>query len=62
MNSPEELARLTRNKFKFYDAEMLVVMWETKLEIVRRLLPPPLQLGQRPIATASLPSAASPTS
>jgi acetoacetate decarboxylase len=54
VKSREELARLARNKFEFYDAEMLVVMWETKPEIVRRLLPPPLQPGQRPIATAFL--------
>ncbi len=36
----------------FYDAEMLVVLWETKPEIVRRLLPPPLKPAGRPIAMA----------
>jgi acetoacetate decarboxylase len=54
VKTPEELAKLVRNKFEFHDAEMLVVMWETKPEIVRRLLPPPLVPAERPIATAFL--------
>ncbi len=54
VKTPEELAKLTRREFEFYDAEMLVVMWETKPEIVRRLLPPPLVPAERPIATAFL--------
>jgi len=36
----------------FYNAEMLVVLWETKPEIVRRLLPPPLKPASQPIAMA----------
>ena len=27
----------------FYDAEILLVLWKTKPDIVRRLLPPPLK-------------------
>ena len=38
--------------YEFYDAEMLVVMWETKPEIIKRLLPPPLKPTDRPLATA----------
>ncbi len=40
--------------FEFYDAEILLVMWETKPEIVKRLLPPPLRPTDRPLATAYL--------
>ena len=36
----------------FYDAEMLIVYWETKPDIVRRLLPPPLKPAAQPIAMA----------
>lgn len=36
----------------FYDAEMLIVYWETKPEIVARLLPPPLRPASRPLAMA----------
>ena len=52
VKSQEELAKLAREKLEFYDAEMLLVMWETKAEIVRRLLPPPLKPAARPLATA----------
>lgn len=54
VKSLEELAKLAQKKFEFYDAEMLIVMWETKPEIVRRLLPPPLEPAEKPIATAFL--------
>lgn len=54
VKSQGELAKLARDRFEFYDAEMLFVMWETKLEIVRRLLPPPLEPAERPLATAFL--------
>lgn len=36
----------------FYDAEMLSVFWETKPEIVARLLPPPLKPADYPLAMA----------
>jgi acetoacetate decarboxylase len=36
----------------FYDAEMLTVFWETKPEIIARLLPPPLKPASAPIAYA----------
>jgi len=52
VKTPEELAGIYRETIDFYDAEMLTVIWETKPEIVRRLLPPPLQPGKRPLAVA----------
>jgi acetoacetate decarboxylase len=54
VKSQAELARLARERFEFYDAEMLVVMWETRPEIIKRLLPPPLKPVDRPLATAFL--------
>jgi acetoacetate decarboxylase len=36
----------------FYDAEMLTVFWETKPEIVARLVPAPLEPADLPIAMA----------
>jgi acetoacetate decarboxylase len=36
----------------FHDAEMLVVFWETKPDIVARLLPPPLKPANQPLVTA----------
>jgi acetoacetate decarboxylase len=36
----------------FYDAETLSIIWETKQEIVERLLPPPLEPFEMPIARA----------
>ena len=41
-----------RETADFYDAEMLVTYWETKPEIVKRLLPPPLKPASQPIAYA----------
>jgi acetoacetate decarboxylase len=39
-------------RLHFHDAEMLTVLWETKTEIVKRVLPPPLNPLKRPIALA----------
>jgi acetoacetate decarboxylase len=52
MKSYEELGRMARETSEFYDAEMLTVMWETKPEIVERLLPPPLKPAAKPLASA----------
>lgn len=52
VKTSEEIAKIYRETFDFYDAEMLTVFWETKPEIVRRLLPPPLKPGKRPLALA----------
>jgi len=52
VKTSEEIAGIYRETYDFYDAEMLTVFWETKPEIVRRLLPPPLKPGKRPLALA----------
>jgi acetoacetate decarboxylase len=39
---------------KFKDAEMLLLFWETKPDIVERLLPPPLEPLERPVVFAFL--------
>jgi len=41
-----------RETADFYDAEMLVVYWETKEDIIKRLLPPPLKPASMPVAYA----------
>lgn len=42
----------SRESADFYDAEMLTVWWETKPEIIKKLLPPPLKPLDAPIAYA----------
>ncbi|MFX1304944.1 MAG: acetoacetate decarboxylase family protein [Promethearchaeota archaeon] len=41
-----------KESFDFYDAEILTVYWETKPEIIEKLLPPPLKPMESPIAFA----------
>ena len=55
VKSYEELGSTARGKgglYEFYNAQMLTVMWETRREIVKRLLPPPLKPTRRPLAMA----------
>jgi acetoacetate decarboxylase len=52
VKTQEELLKLKRKSFNFYDAEFLSVYWETKAEIVEKILPPPLKPAKHPIATA----------
>jgi acetoacetate decarboxylase len=52
VKSYEEIQKAYRETGEFYDAEMLTVVWETKPEIVERLLPPPLKPSRRPLALA----------
>jgi acetoacetate decarboxylase len=54
VQSWENVAKIveSRQEFNFYDAEMLTVMWETKPEIIKRLLPAPLVASAKPIVTA----------
>ncbi len=54
VKSLEELEELFLETFDFFNAEMLTVVWETKPEIVQRLLPPPLKPAKRPLAAAFL--------
>lgn len=49
----EEIENIFRlNTGDFYDAEVISVYWETKPEIVEKLLPPPLKPAKHPVATA----------
>lgn len=52
VKSLQEIMANTRETADFYDAEMLSVFWETKPEIVARLLPAPLKPAVMPIAMA----------
>jgi len=45
----EEAAESFREKAEFYDAEVLTVYFETKAEIVEKLLPPPLKPSPIPV-------------
>lgn len=48
----EQILANRRATADFYDAQMLVVYWETKPEIIARLLPSPLKPSNHPIALA----------
>jgi acetoacetate decarboxylase len=48
----EEAAENYREKAEFYDAEVLTVYFETKTEIVEKLLPPPLKPSPIPVGAA----------
>lgn len=54
VKSMEELVQIGKMQTHFYDAEMLFLFWETRPEIVKRLLPPPLEPAGYPMATAFL--------
>ena len=54
VRSFQEVMANARTTAEFYDAEMLSVFWETKPEIIRRLLPPPLKPAASPLAMAFL--------
>ncbi len=52
LRTSEEITALAGRRPEFYGAEMLTIIWETKPEIVKRLLPEPLKPARKPIATA----------
>jgi acetoacetate decarboxylase len=52
VKSPEEISESLLKKGEFYDAEVLTVYFETKSEVVERLLPPPLEPASLPIGAA----------
>ena len=54
VKTPEELLKLKRSSFDFYDAEFLSTYWETKPEIIKKLLPPPLKPATHPVACAMI--------
>jgi acetoacetate decarboxylase len=48
----QEIISFNKPTADFYGAEMLTVLWETKPEIVAKLLPPPLKPASQPVAMA----------
>jgi len=52
VKSFEEIAAGAQQNAEFYDAEMLTIYFETRQEVMRRLLPPPLEPTQLPIGGA----------
>src|SRR5271157_1830170 len=52
VKSLQEIMANIRATADFYDAEMLTVFWETKPEIIARLLPAPLKPTGEPLAMA----------
>jgi acetoacetate decarboxylase len=52
VKSFQEIMANIRPTADFFDAEILMVFWETKPEIIARLLPPPLKPAKDPVAMA----------
>jgi len=44
----DEITENLLGTFDFYDAEMLTIFFETKFEVINRLIPPPLEPGSEP--------------
>jgi len=47
-----DIKKYVSNPTTFYDAQMLTTYWETKPEIIARLLPSPLKPAKRPLVSA----------
>ncbi len=52
VKSLEEIQAFRSKTAEFYDAEMLLVLWETKPEIIAGLLPWPLTPAEYPLVSA----------
>lgn len=52
VKSMEKVSEILQNRGEFYDAEVLTVYFETKPEIVKRLLPSPLEPAVLPVGAA----------
>jgi acetoacetate decarboxylase len=52
VESLEKIAESSKRNGEFYDAEVLTIYFETKQEVVARLLPPPLKPTQFPMGVA----------
>jgi len=50
--NPEDIRKYTSKPTTFYDAELLTAYWETKPEIIARILPAPLEPAARPLVHA----------
>jgi acetoacetate decarboxylase len=48
----QEIMAFVKPTADFYGAEMLTIFWETKPEVVAKLLPPPLKPANQPVAMA----------
>ncbi|MEJ2589753.1 MAG: acetoacetate decarboxylase family protein, partial [Deltaproteobacteria bacterium] len=52
VESLEKIAESSKKNGEFYDAEVLTIYFETKQEVVARLLPSPLKPAQFPLGVA----------
>jgi acetoacetate decarboxylase len=52
IKNPNDILKYSSIPTTFYDAEILTVYWETKPEIIERILPPPLKPAKRPMVHA----------
>ncbi|MDS0525773.1 acetoacetate decarboxylase family protein [Clostridium sp. SHJSY1] len=52
IKDPSDIIKSTSKPTTFYDSETITVYWETKPEIIERLLPPPLKPAKRPLVSA----------
>ncbi len=52
VKTPQELLQISQRKTEFYNAEMVFAFWLTQPEIVKHLLPPPLQPFDMPLVSA----------
>ena len=48
----DEIRAIANNMGEFYNAEMLFIVWETKPEIIKGLLPRPLKPTEKPLVMA----------
>ncbi|WP_334074161.1 MULTISPECIES: acetoacetate decarboxylase family protein [Paenibacillus] len=52
VKDPKAIMRFNNRPKTFYDAEVLTVYWETRREIIERILPAPLKAASRPLVHA----------
>ena len=52
VKTSEQIIANTPATIDFYDAQMLTIFWETKPDIIAKLLPPPLKPAPQPLAYA----------
>ena len=50
----EDILEHAKESADFYNAEMLTLVWETKREVIEKLLPPPLKPAEKPAVVAFL--------
>jgi acetoacetate decarboxylase len=52
VKNPNDIMKYSSEPTTFYDAEALTVYWETKPEIIERILPAPLKPAKKPLVHA----------